>query len=92
MFNRTQSYNTTIAGILTILASLIPVLLKLLKGEMPAIEDLSIAATGIVGGIGLIKARDNDKTDEEVGANLWARERADALAAQQRQTKKDKLQ
>ena len=59
------SWKTTLTGVLTIVAAVAGAGLMALKGQFEAA--IATAATGITAGIGLISARDNDKSSEDVG-------------------------
>lgn len=68
------SWKTTTTGVLMILGALLTIANSLLQtGQLP--DGMPIIITTIMGGVGLIKARDNDKTSEEVGATMVAAER-----------------
>jgi hypothetical protein len=66
-----NSWKTTITGIGMILTGL-GMVGKILNdfgiGEPIKYEDVTIAVSTIVGGIGLLSARDNNVTSEEAGA------------------------
>lgn len=65
----TGSWKTTLCGILSILAAIITfVALPLLDGNPETSTNVTALIAAIVAGIGLIKARDNDKSSEDVGA------------------------
>ena len=71
---KSVSWKTTITGVLMILGALITIATTFLQtGHLPA--DMPLLIGSIVGGLGLISARDNDKTSKEVGADVWAAER-----------------
>jgi hypothetical protein len=61
---KTKSWKTTAAGIGTILTAIGGLLMH---GEFNA-TTLSTAFAAIITGIGLLTARDNDKSSEQVGA------------------------
>lgn len=68
------SWKTTTTGVLMILGALLTIANSLLQtGQLPDGMPLLIAT--IMGGVGLIKARDDDKTSEEVGAKMFAADR-----------------
>lgn len=70
-----NSWKTTITGILMIVGSISALLLKFFNGEAVDSDEWATALAAIVAGIGLITARDNDKTSEETGAKVWEHER-----------------
>ena len=61
-----NSWKTTVMGVLTILVALASAGLAWLKGGV--FPDLGPVIAGVTVGVGLIAARDNDKTSEQVGA------------------------
>ncbi len=61
-----KSWKTTLGGILTILGAVSAAGLAALKGNYEAA--IGALTVGLPAGIGLIKARDNDKTSEQVNA------------------------
>lgn len=66
--NWTQgSWKTTSAGIMLIIGGLVRLAFAIKAGTLTE-ESVMSVATGIVGGIGLMVARDNDKTSEQVRA------------------------
>ena len=70
---RQTSWKTSAAGIAAILSALAAICTGVSK------NDMSITIGGVsslVAGIGLLHARDNDKTSEEVGAKTAADSRA----------------
>jgi hypothetical protein len=61
-----NSWKTTLTGVLTIIVALGTAGIAWLKsGAMP---DLGPVVVAVTAGVGLILARDNDKTSETVGA------------------------
>ncbi|HEX8637125.1 MAG TPA: hypothetical protein VF692_03605 [Pyrinomonadaceae bacterium] len=80
---KTGSWKTTITGILTVAAALAGLALKFFNGEAISSAEITVAAGAIAGGIGLITARDDDKTSEETGAKTWAAERNSAAEPEQ---------
>lgn len=60
-----KSWKTSSAGIAAILAGVAAGFSAYSKGDMAG---MSTAIAGIIGGIGLMMARDNDKSSEQVGA------------------------
>ncbi len=67
------SWKTTLTGILMILGSLSAIVLAYLQ-EGHAPENFTGLIGTIIGGIGLLMARDSDKTSEDVGADRWSAE------------------
>jgi hypothetical protein len=61
-----KSWKTTAAGILTLVGCVATAGLLALKGQYEAA--IAALSTGIPSGIGLIAARDNDKSSEAVNA------------------------
>ena len=59
------SWKTTSAGLLTILGGLTRIAVAIKAGNITE-EAVMTTLTAIVGGIGLVFARDNDKTSEQV--------------------------
>lgn len=64
----TGSWKTTSAGLLAILGGLVRAAFALKAGNLTE-EAVMTAFTAIVTGLGLLVARDNDKSSEQVGAN-----------------------
>lgn len=64
-----KSWKTTSAGILTIASALIGLYAAYDKNKSPHLDPtlLTGAVTAVLGGIGLLVARDNDKSSEDVG-------------------------
>jgi hypothetical protein len=61
-----NSWKTTMTGVLTIVVAIATAGIAWLKsGTFPDISPVVVAVTA---GVGLILARDNDKTSEQVGA------------------------
>ena len=68
------SWKTTVAGLIGILTGLGmigKILAEFANGQLVTYEAVAIAFGSIAGGIGLIFARDNDRTSEDVGAKRW---------------------
>ncbi|HOR26868.1 MAG TPA: hypothetical protein PLG73_02470 [Candidatus Sumerlaeota bacterium] len=63
-----KSLKTTVLGICTILAALALAGKALLDGDPSTAPDIEALSVAITSGIGLIVARDNDKSSERVGA------------------------
>ena len=55
------SWKTTTLGILVLLAAVLHVAMKMLRGEPITPEDLSFLGLGAAGGAGLVAAKDHDK-------------------------------
>jgi hypothetical protein len=73
---RKLSWKTASAGILSISAALIGFISAWAAGGHYPGDAAAIAAlTGILNGVGLLVARDNDKTSQEVGADRFAAQR-----------------
>lgn len=53
-----HSWRTTLAGILAILATVIPVASKAIGGHPPDMNDIGAVIAGVSAGVGLIKAKD----------------------------------
>lgn len=70
------SWKTTSAGIGMIVVAFFTMILEPLTDEDPKTNpDYNKAIAAILGGIGLIAARDNDKTSEETGAKVGEKPR-----------------
>lgn len=63
-----KSWKTTSAGILMICAALTHLAFAIINKTVSEGEVMGVC-TAVVGGLGLIVARDNDKSSEDVGAN-----------------------
>ncbi|MCX7804795.1 MAG: hypothetical protein N3A38_06340 [Planctomycetota bacterium] len=64
-----KSWKTTLCGILSVIASGITlVVLPLLDADPATVPNWGAFAAALTAGVGLILARDNDKTSESVGA------------------------
>ena len=61
-----SSWKTTVAGIGAILGGLAMIFKGVASGEP---VDFAAALAAIMSGVGLLSARDNDKTSEAAGAN-----------------------
>jgi hypothetical protein len=71
---RITSWKTTATGVLMILGALTTIATAFLQtGHLP--ESMPLLIGTIIGGAGLISARDNDKTSEETGAKVWEADR-----------------
>lgn len=62
-----MSWKTTVTGILMILTAVITVVMGLIDAD-PVTPNFQIAAAEAMAGIGLLMARDNDKSSEDVKA------------------------
>lgn len=63
------SWKTTAAGIGMIVTALFTMILQPLTDNDPAtVPDYNVAVASIIAGVGLIMARDDNRTSEEVGA------------------------
>lgn len=60
------SYKTTILGVLTILGAVITAAVQFMNGGATAVN-WEVAVFGVTSGFGLIAARDNDKSSQDVG-------------------------
>ena len=61
-----RSWKTTVSGVLTIVVAIGSAALGFM--QTGALPDLGVLAAAITAGVGLIVARDNDKSSEQVGA------------------------
>lgn len=61
-----MSWKTTTLGICTIISAVSTAAVTYFKSGI--LPDFGLLISAITAGIGLIKARDNDKTSEQVGA------------------------
>ena len=64
-----KSWKTTVAGIAAIMAAVAGALAAELDGDPSTSANWAAVIAAVVAGFGLIAARDNDKTSEDVGAN-----------------------
>lgn len=70
------SWKTTASGISAIVIALFTLIIQPLTDNDPkTVPNYEVAITAIIAGIGLITARDNDKTSAEVGANVGEKPR-----------------
>ena len=70
------SWKTTAAGIGMIVTALFTMILQPLTDSDPKTNpDYNVAVATIIAGVGLIAARDNDKTSEETGAKVGEKPR-----------------
>ena len=63
-----KSWKTTVAGICAILAAVAGALAAELDGDPATTANWTAVIAAVVAGLGLIAARDNDKSSEDVGA------------------------
>lgn len=56
--NNKRSWRTTLAGILAILGTVLPIVGKVANGGTLDVNDISTAIGGVAAGVGLIKAKD----------------------------------
>lgn len=70
------SWKTSSAGISAIIIAVFTLIVQPLTDHDPETNpDYNVAITAIIAGIGLIMARDDDKTSAEVGANVGEKPR-----------------
>ena len=62
-----RSWKTTTFGVLTILSALMKAAMAVLDGNAATNPDWTVVITAITAGVGLIAARDNNKSSEDVG-------------------------
>lgn len=63
-----KSWKTTLAGVGMILAAIVFVIANLSGHDITGPGDWAGAIAALTGGVGLITARDNDKSSEKAGA------------------------
>lgn len=63
-----KSWKTTGAGVAAIIVAVGAALTALTDGDATTNIDLASLLAAVIAGVGLIMARDNDKSSEEVGA------------------------
>ena len=63
-----KSWQTTVAGVLTIVVAVGSAVLAIVDNDTMTNPDWAIVMAAITAGIGLIFSRDNNKTSESVGA------------------------
>ena len=63
-----KSWKTTAAGIAAIVAAIALAISHQFDSDQATVADWSAVITALTAGIGLILARDNDKTSEQAGA------------------------
>lgn len=70
------SWKTTAAGISMIVTALFTMILQpLTDGDQKTVPDYNIAISTMIAGIGLILARDDNRSSEEVGAKVGEKPR-----------------
>lgn len=70
------SWKTSAAGISAIIVAVFSLIVQPLTHNDPAtVPNYEVAITAILAGIGLLTARDNDKTSEETGAKVGEKPR-----------------
>lgn len=62
-----KSWKTTVAGVGTILAAVGVAVAAQFDADPATVANWGAVVTSIVAGVGLMLARDNDKTSEDVG-------------------------
>lgn len=63
-----KSWRTTVVGICVILVAIATAIKAALDGDSATVADWGAAVAEALAGLGMIFARDNDKSSEEVGA------------------------
>ena len=63
-----RSWQTTLMGVITAVAVILPAVQLLLDGDATTQPDWNIVVPALTAAVGLLLARDGDKTSEEVGA------------------------
>jgi len=63
-----KSWKTTLAGIAAIVAAIALAIAHQFDNDPTTIADWSAVITALTAGVGLVLARDNDKTSEQAGA------------------------
>src|SRR5688500_20255917 len=63
-----KSWQTTLAGIAAIVAAIANAIVAQFDSDPMTVPDWPLVVAAIAAGIGLIRARDNDKSSEDVGA------------------------
>ena len=63
-----KSWKTTVAGIAAIVAAIALAVAHQFDADPATMADWSTVITALTAGIGLMLARDNDKSSEQVGA------------------------
>ena len=62
------SWKTTTCGVAAILAAVANAVVALTDGNPATNPEWTVVLAAIMAGVGLLKARDNDRTSEDVGA------------------------
>lgn len=63
-----KSWKTTVAGIAGVIAAIASAIQAQFDGDPATVPDWGLVGALLATGIGLLLARDNDKTSEQVGA------------------------
>lgn len=63
-----KSWKTTVAGVAAILTAVGSALTAMFDNDPATVMDIGATVAAIMAGVGLILARDNDKSSEDVGA------------------------
>jgi hypothetical protein len=63
-----KSWKTTTAGIAAIVAAVATALVALFDADPMTLPDWGAVGAAFMAGVGLLAARDNDKSSEDVGA------------------------
>jgi len=63
-----KSWKTTVAGIAGVIAAIASAVQAQLDGNPATVPDWGVVIALLASGLGLLLARDNDKTSEQVGA------------------------
>lgn len=63
-----KSWKTTAAGLLVSISTITAAVAAMLDSDPGTVPDWDLVAVAVVGAVGLIMARDNDKSSEDVGA------------------------
>ena len=62
-----MSWKTTVAGVAAIISTIGLALKAIFDGDPSTVVNWNVFVTSLVSGIGLIMARDNNKSSEDVG-------------------------
>lgn len=63
-----RSWKTTVAGIAAIIAAIALAISNEFDSDPATIADWGVVLATVIAGVGLLFARDNDKSSEDVGA------------------------
>ena len=63
-----RSWKTTVAGIAAIIAAVALAISNELDTDPATVADWGVVLATVIAGVGLLFARDNDKSSEDVGA------------------------